>query len=334
MKSLKCLILLVIMLLPFVSYADSVNNSNFAAGAVTVTGGTINGVVIGGTTPGNITGTNIVANTTMVLGTKSVITVDNISDTAYDATTWDNVTTIAPSKNAIRDKIETMGKYYGEMYAYNKTIPFNITVADTYHALALVTASDIVTGLVNGWTFNAGRIVDANITSEASGTGGKLRIVCSAAHGLTTGDLVVLGNMNNAAHNKPTRITTDATNPLTEFLCDDINYVAGAGASAGTVTMPAQLIAGTNSAGIYKVSLTLDGTAAQPNKVWKWELNTNIVANDNVVSERNSTNSLASITTTGLITVVAGDKVWVSGKNSTDTSDYTVKNFNLSLSRI
>lgn len=31
-----------------------------------------------------------------------------VSDTAYDATTWNGVTTIAPSKNAVRDKIESM----------------------------------------------------------------------------------------------------------------------------------------------------------------------------------------------------------------------------------
>lgn len=31
-----------------------------------------------------------------------------ISDTAYNATTWDGVTTIAPSKNAVRDKIESL----------------------------------------------------------------------------------------------------------------------------------------------------------------------------------------------------------------------------------
>lgn len=33
---------------------------------------------------------------------------NKVSDTAYDATTWDAVTTIAPSKNAVRDKIEAM----------------------------------------------------------------------------------------------------------------------------------------------------------------------------------------------------------------------------------
>ena len=29
-----------------------------------------------------------------------------VSNAVYDSTTWDNVTTIAPSKNAVRDKIE------------------------------------------------------------------------------------------------------------------------------------------------------------------------------------------------------------------------------------
>lgn len=40
---------------------------------------------------------------------KTLLTTDNVSDTAYDATSWDGVTTIAPSKNAVRDKIESMG---------------------------------------------------------------------------------------------------------------------------------------------------------------------------------------------------------------------------------
>lgn len=34
------------------------------------------------------------------------LTSSNISDTAYDATSWDGVTTIAPSKNAVRDEME------------------------------------------------------------------------------------------------------------------------------------------------------------------------------------------------------------------------------------
>jgi hypothetical protein len=241
---------------------------------------------------------------------------------------------IATAANALLAIESYLTKYTAGMYAYNKTIAFNITVADTYHAVHLVTAGDIVSGTLNNWTFAAGRVVNANITSEASGTGGKLRIVCFAAHGLTTGNLVVLGNMNNAGHNKPTRITTDGTNPTTEFLCDDITYVAGAGASAGTVDEPAQLIAGSTAAGIYSATVNINGTAANQNKVWKFELNTNVSANDNIVTERYSTNTLASMSTSGLITVAAGDKIWISGKNITDTTDYTIKHLNLYLFKV
>lgn len=47
-------------------------------------------------------------------GGKTVVTIPaSISDTAYDATSWDGVTDVAPSKNAIRDKIETMGSLTG-----------------------------------------------------------------------------------------------------------------------------------------------------------------------------------------------------------------------------
>ena len=45
----------------------------------------------------------------------------SISDTAYDATSWDGVTDIAPSKNAIRDKIEAMPAEIVSDTAYDET---------------------------------------------------------------------------------------------------------------------------------------------------------------------------------------------------------------------
>jgi len=229
---------------------------------------------------------------------------------------------------------ELYAKYYGELYAYNKTIAMSITVQDTYHGIHLVTAGDIVTGECSGFEFYAGRVVDANITSEADGTSHKLRIVCSAAHGLSSGALVILGNMNNAGHNKPTTISLDGTNPTTEFLCEDITYVAGAGTSAGTVIVPAYLRAEVGADGVYSVNLTIIGTAAAINKYWKFELNSEITAHDNIVTERFSTATLATMSASGLIDVVAGDRIWISGKNITDTGDYSIKHLNLSLSKV
>ena len=219
-------------------------------------------------------------------------------------------------------------------YVYDKAVLFQITVQSTYHAFHEITAGDITAGTLLGWTQYDGRVVSADITSEADGTGHLLRIVCPSAHGLTTGDLVMIGNANNAGHNKPTRITTDGTNPTTEFLCDDITYVAGAGGSSATVVVPAYLKANVGSAGDYNASFSINGTAAAANKVWKFELNTNITPNDNVVSERTTTGTLSEASPSGIITIANGDKVWLSGKNSTDTSDFTIKNANIHLFKI
>jgi hypothetical protein len=41
-------------------------------------------------------------------GTITVFGASTVDDTAYDATDWDGVTTIAPSKNAVRDKFESL----------------------------------------------------------------------------------------------------------------------------------------------------------------------------------------------------------------------------------
>jgi hypothetical protein len=263
----------------------------------------------------------------------SNITLGETSDLAmgiYDATLSKWIITGSTSADYVAAQIAAHSKY-GGFYAYNKAILLNILVADTYQAVRLVTAGDIVTGLVNGFTFYAGRSVDANITSEGNPSASILLITCSANHGLTTGDLVVLGNMNNASHNKPTRVTVTG---LTTFTCDDISYIGAAGASAGTVEQPAYLQASSGSAGVYQANIKIDGTASNLSKAWKFEANINITPQDNVVTERTSTATLATMSAFGLITIAGGDRVWISAKNGTDTSDYTIQNLNLNLIKV
>ena len=50
-----------------------------------------------------------------VLANLSLIPGGGISDTAYSSTTWDGVDTIAPSKNAVRDKFEAVGVTFTEV---------------------------------------------------------------------------------------------------------------------------------------------------------------------------------------------------------------------------
>jgi hypothetical protein len=223
---------------------------------------------------------------------------------------------------------------YGGMYTYDKNVSLAINTANVYHAYHLVTAGDVVTGLVNGWTFAAGRTVDANITSEAN-TGGKLRIVCSAAHSLTTGDIVMITNANDARHNKKTRVSFDGTNPTTEFICDDITYVAGAGASAAEVDEPAYLKCTSATNQIYRLVWTVTGSSAAGNKVFKFEPVQNITDLDNCAAETTcSSTTLENMGGQGFITVNTGDRVWIQCKNTSgDTTDFAMKHFNLTVMR-
>ena len=105
-----------------------VSSLDSSTGALTL-GGVINGLT-GKTTPADadmtviadsaasnaskkLTWANIKATLktyfdTLYQASGSYLTSSNIDDTAYDATSWNGVTSIAPSKNAVRDEIETL----------------------------------------------------------------------------------------------------------------------------------------------------------------------------------------------------------------------------------
>jgi len=199
-----------------------------------------------------------------------------------------------------------------------------------YAAVALITAGDISADIANGWTFNAGRVVDANITSEAN-NGGLLRIVTSAAHGLTTNDLVMVTNANNAGHNGPTKVTRiDATT----FDCQNINYVAGAGASAALVVNPTYLQAGALAAGIYVASMNVSWSAGNTKNI-KFELKKELTDFDQSSAELTTTgtgrNNLASRAN---ISIAVGDRLWLQCQNKTDATEVTITDFNVSLNKI
>jgi hypothetical protein len=73
-----------------------------------------------------ITGTNTGDNATNT--TSNAYADAKVSDIAYDATSWNGVTTIAPSKNAIRDKIESTGLQEITNINASTTNPINVTV--------------------------------------------------------------------------------------------------------------------------------------------------------------------------------------------------------------
>lgn len=122
----------------------------------------------------NTTGTGIP--TIAVEGTDYLGTA-RIDDTAYDATTWNGDTTHAPSKNAVRDKIETMS---GSFTAPTGTGFMHVTSG------AMDVASVAETG-----TGNAVRATSPTLVTPILGTptSGVMTNVTGTADGLTAGDV-------------------------------------------------------------------------------------------------------------------------------------------------
>ena len=71
-----------------------------------------------------------------------------ISNTAYDATSWNNVTTIAPSKDSVRDKIESLSSTISTIeYEWTALTAFTATPASTS---TITTTSDLSSVIVPG----------------------------------------------------------------------------------------------------------------------------------------------------------------------------------------
>jgi len=80
-----------------------------------------------------ITGTNTGDNATNT--TSNDYADAKVSDTAYDATSWNGVTTIAPSKNAIRDKIQATGLQEITNINASTTNPINVSGVGASNAI-------------------------------------------------------------------------------------------------------------------------------------------------------------------------------------------------------
>lgn len=106
------------------------------------------------------------------------LVISTVSDVAYDQATWDGVTDVAPSKNAVRDIIETLiagitpdGDYGDITVSGGGTVWTVDTNAITYAQLQSISATDRLLGRD---TAGAGDVEELTVTGglEFTGTGG------------------------------------------------------------------------------------------------------------------------------------------------------------------
>ena len=209
-----------------------------------------------------------------------------------------------------------------EMFMYESAGTITIDTTDEYHLMSGYSA-----GVLEGWTFDAGST--GPIASFAT-AGGNLINATDVGHGLVTGDEVSI--TGTAAPNDYNGVFT-----ITK-ITDDIFQFTKAGfnlTTTATWTEGSYLEAGVDAAGEYLANLSITAAGVNAAKNWKFELFKNSTEVDHVATEMTpaGTNH-QNCASSGFITIVAGDRIYVGLKNETDATDLELEHANVNLHRI
>jgi len=226
--------------------------------------------------------------------------------------------TIALTSDLSNRKI--LDTFYGEMYKYENATSISIGTQDVYHALV-----HLITGSVNGFTFTAGKEGTGNITDYSATVAGTVKLN-DTAHGLLTGDIITVHSSTNY----------NGTFTITKIDADNFYFTkAYVSNQSADWAMGSYLKCDTGSAGVYKIEMNNTSHAATANTTFKFEMNKNTTPLDNIaVSRKFATTDYTPMSSSGLVTLAEGDRVWCSVINQTSTTDITVRHANINLIRL
>jgi hypothetical protein len=208
---------------------------------------------------------------------------------------------------------------YGEMYSYENTAATTIGTQNVYHAVY-----HFGEGTLNGVTFTSG--IEGTIASVAdySGTIAGTVLVTDVAHGLTTGDIITIHVTTNY---NGTYAITKVTN--------DTFYITKAfvATNTGDWAMGSYLTCAV--AGDYKITMSNTAFAASSNTLFKFEVNKNVTALDNIAASRKFASSdYGSMASSGIATLAVNDRIWLSVRNETSTTNITVRHSNINIHKL
>lgn len=155
MRKIKLLLSIFIVLISTISLFAFGSSGGVAIG-------TFYDNIVSGITSNNVQG----AIDELALNIAAYSTSAGVSDEAYDADTWNGITTLAPSKNAVRDKIESLSTVYQPL---DSDLTTWAGVTSSANGRSLVSAADYAAmrtllGLVVGTNVQA---YDADLTTYA-----------------------------------------------------------------------------------------------------------------------------------------------------------------------
>ena len=210
----------------------------------------------------------------------------------------------------------------GSMYIYDSAVATDINTTSVYHALRGFSAGSILDGI----TFGAGST--GAITDTAS-NGGVLRCT-DVGHGLTTGDYLTLTGMGDALHDGTTQVTVIGVDT---FDCDDISW--NSDADTGTWYQGSYLEIDEGNGGSFHVTWGMSASVAVANKTFKFELVKNTTDLDEFAAERKfGSTDLGVLGGSGQAELSEGDRLWMQVKNTSDTTNFTIKHANMGIHTI
>ncbi len=224
-----------------------------------------------------------------------------------------------------RKEVGLYNTHYGEMYAFENANIIDIKVVNEYQA---VTGSGITTGSCIDFTFKQGVTGSiASVSTYGAVVAGTSLFTVTAGHNLTTGDAITI----HSTTNYDGTYTVTVVSPTAFYISK--TFVA---TRTGSYYRGAYLEVGSSGAGTYKVNGTLTLYCDTNTTQFKVGVFKNTTEQTNIVASKYFTtaNQYDSLVFGGILSLTVGDRLWLGIINQTDTTDVTIRHFNLSVNRI
>jgi hypothetical protein len=211
---------------------------------------------------------------------------------------------------------------YGEMKIAENTTATEIREDAEWQALT----ANVVTGLVNNFTYDAGLL---GVVASIADAGGGDITVTDVAHGLSAGNIITMNGHTDAAYNGIFEVKTVPT--LDTFTITAV-YTA---TDTGYWQKGASLTVGSGGAGIYKGTWSSTGIAATNGHVFDFGPVVNTTVDTGAIARRTFSNAdYGSFSGTGLVTLAEGDVISFVARNNSASGNITIRAFDLNLHRI
>lgn len=130
------------------------------------------------------------------------------------------------------------------------------------------------------------------------------------------------------------RDNTTATTINTKDIWEEVDVITSSGELSGWTVSGSDLIAGSGSAGNYKVSAAISANSISAvAKSYQFAISINDVIQDNTICEKRlQQNIISSISISGIVEIAESDVIKLEVRNITDATNITVKHANVNVS--